>query len=286
MTLTRRITLAAALFCFLPATPASAEDAKADVKLEQAKRYYDLAQSHMELGEYKKAAGQFLRAHEFYANAEFFFNAAEMFRLADEPMKAAEYFRKYLTAEPKGRVADTARATLKELQPSIDAALAEQKRVAARQERAEQEKAAAAAEPPTEEPESEAATAGPSADVGADEDAPAAGQALKLSGIVTAGVGVASLGVGAYFGLDASSSRSELEELRSEGKYGHQLDEDRSSSATLFYVFTGVGAAALLGGGVLYYLGIQGDEADAQASIAVAPIVTDTGASIWCTGRF
>lgn len=281
MTLTRRIIVAAALCCLLPATTASAEDTKADVKLEHAKRYYDLAQSHMELGEYQKAAEQFLRAHEFYANAEFFFNAGEMYRLAGEPIKAAEYFRKYLAAEPKGRVADTARATLIEMQPSVDAALAEQQRV-----EAEREKAAAAVAPvvPAEEPA--ATTPEPSDDEGDGEDASSSGQALKLSGIVTAGVGVASLGVGAYFGLDASSSKSELEDLRNNGKYGHQLDEDRDSSAALFYVFTGVGAAALVGGGVLYYLGSQGDEADADSSIAVAPIVTDTSASIWCTGRF
>ena len=110
---------------------------------------------------------------------------------------------------------------------------------------------------------------------------------LKVAGIVTGGVGVASLAVGAYFGISSASNNSDLEALHKDRKFNPNFIQDRDSSATLFYVLTGVGAGALITGGVLYYLGDGASEEGAEhTAFSVSPVVTTDGASISCWGSF
>ena len=110
---------------------------------------------------------------------------------------------------------------------------------------------------------------------------------LKVAGIATGAVGVVSLGVGAYFGINSTSDNSDLETLKVDRKFNPNTIDDRDSSETAFYVLTGVGAAALITGGVLYYLGDGATEnPEQQAAFSVSPVVTTDGASISCWGSF
>ena len=110
---------------------------------------------------------------------------------------------------------------------------------------------------------------------------------LKVAGIATGAAGVVALGVGAYFGLSSASDNSDLETLKEDRKFNPSTIDDRDSSATAFYVLTGVGAGALIAGGVLYYLGEDASEgAEEQMAFSVSPIVTTEGASISCWGSF
>ena len=108
---------------------------------------------------------------------------------------------------------------------------------------------------------------------------------LKVAGITTGAVGVAALGVGAYFGVSSSSKNSDLEKLHDDRQFNPNFIQDRDTSATLFYVLTGVGAGALVTGGVLYYLGDGASESE-ESAFSVSPIVTTDGASISCWGSF
>jgi serine/threonine-protein kinase len=85
------------------------------------------------------------------------------------------------------------------------------------------------------------------------------GRSQRLIGLVVAGVGVVAVGVGAVFGLSAIS---QLNDSNSSGHChpdnhcdptGIQMRSDASSSATLSTIFVGAGAAALVGGAVLYF---------------------------------
>jgi hypothetical protein len=77
------------------------------------------------------------------------------------------------------------------------------------------------------------------------------GRALRTAGIATAAVGAASLGAGLVFGLRVHA-------LDREATLAMRHDPARDASArtaqTLQWVMYGVGAAALMAGGVLYYV--------------------------------
>jgi hypothetical protein len=110
---------------------------------------------------------------------------------------------------------------------------------------------------------------------------------LKVAGIATGAVGALSLGVGAYFGINSASDNTDLETLHADRQFNPDTIDDRDSSATAFYVLTGVGAAALITGGVLYYLGDGASESgEEQTAFSLSPMVTTDGASISCWGSF
>ena len=110
---------------------------------------------------------------------------------------------------------------------------------------------------------------------------------LKVAGIATGGAGGVALGVGAYFGINSASNNSDLETLKADRKFNPHTIDDRDSSAMAFYVLTGVGAAALITGGVLYYLGDGASETSAeQTAFLLSPVVTTDGAAISCSGSF
>ncbi len=122
---------------------------------------------------------------------------------------------------------------------------------------------------------------------GAEEGSWSVEKRLKVAGIATGAVSVAALGVGAYFGFNAVSENSKLETLKDDQRFNPNFIDDRNSSRTAFYVLTGVGAGALIGGAVLYYLGEgESENPEERAAISVTPIATPDGASISCAGSF
>jgi hypothetical protein len=86
----------------------------------------------------------------------------------------------------------------------------------------------------------------------------------RLAGIGVGSLGIVSLGAGVFFGLRASSLQSQNE------KAGNmfQLADDKAGpkAVTLQWVFLGVGTAAVAGGALLYYLGL-----DEEHAVAVLP---------------
>lgn len=344
------LALSVALLSSLPATAAHAAEppdgGPKEGTEQKAKHHFHVAQTFKELGEYEKAATEFLKAYELYKDPAFFFNAGEMYRLAGNHKLAVKYFKLYLVEHPNGRVAAAAKSTVRELQPKADLQVAKEKlakelarrkaeeqsaaaanarregesagaakarreaeaaaaiakaeqavkEAAAAKERYEAEAAAAAkAKRDAEAAERErqkAAAAPPPAQAGAGAGTTEDGswsveKRLKVAGIATGAGGVAAIGVGAYFGFSAASDNSKLESLKNEHKFNPNLIDDRDASQTTFYVLTGVGAGALIGGAVLYYLGEgKGREAEEHASFFVLPAVTTSSASISCTGSF
>ena len=260
------------------ATPAAAGEPASDAgSMAKAKTFYYQAKSHEEAGRYVAAAEAYLKAYEVYQDPEFYYNAGAMMDRAGNARLALMYFEKYLTENPNGRVADAARKIVEDLRP----------KVASEPEPAEgSTEGSSGGEDATEE--DQGSTMPPKDEPG--PEAQPADDTLQLAGVITAGAGLVSVGLGAYFGLDAASTHSDLETLRDEERFDADLVEQRDSSATLFYVFSGLGVAAIAGGGVMYFLG-RGDAeeaapGDGEVTISIAPSVTDTSAGIWCTGRF
>jgi hypothetical protein len=99
------------------------------------------------------------------------------------------------------------------------------------------------------------------------------GSAQRTAGLITAGVGVVGLGLGTFFGLQASSSWSDAKEkcddsLYNCGKEGTDLKQTASSQATLSNVGFIAGGALVGLGAVLFFTAPKQKE---QVSFVVGP---------------
>jgi tetratricopeptide (TPR) repeat protein len=85
---------------------------------------------------------------------------------------------------------------------------------------------------------------------------------LKIAGLAVVGAGVVSIATGLYFGHRASSLGEEVTNACAPptgcnwALYGSKDAEGRRAE-TKQYVFAGIGAVAIIGGGVMYYLASQ-----------------------------
>jgi hypothetical protein len=134
---------------------------------------------------------------------------------------------------------------------------------------------------PVAGPPAEATVAPPATDL-------RTGSTQRTLGVVVAGIGVASVGVGSYFGLAAKSTYD------SSNANGHCVKNvcdpqgmtDRSnasSQATAATVLFGVGLAAVAGGAALYFAAPRGL---AGVSLAVSPMPASAGGAVSLTGRW
>jgi hypothetical protein len=114
------------------------------------------------------------------------------------------------------------------------------------------------------------------------------GKTMKIAGLATGGAGVALVVTGVIFGLQASSLESELNDARAKGEPWSQDLADKDSkgqtASTISVVTLSIGAAAIIAGGTLFYLGMMKDRNAAadkgEASLRVIPVVGPTTAGI------
>lgn len=109
------------------------------------------------------------------------------------------------------------------------------------------------------EPPPAAAVEGPAPARGAAAPARSGGGTTRLVGLVVGGAGVVGLGLGTFFGVRAISKNSEAEGYckggaTCEDPRGVTLTDEASGAATASNVAFGLGAAAVIGGAVLYFV--------------------------------
>lgn len=106
------------------------------------------------------------------------------------------------------------------------------------------------------------------------------GQGLRIAGIATGAVGLASIGMGIYFYTRASSLSDRLTNSDDPKTSDYRSGKN---AVTMQWVFYGVGAAALATGSILYFLGWSKGE---SGQTAVAPIIGPSMAGITAQGAF
>ena len=94
----------------------------------------------------------------------------------------------------------------------------------------------------------------------------APGSALRIGGIAATAVGVAGIATGVILNLKANSLASELE--KSNTPYSRSKESNRASYETFGWVSYGTGAACVVGGAILYYLGHNQAQ---SAQVALVP---------------
>jgi tetratricopeptide (TPR) repeat protein len=241
--------------------------------LDAARAHFKTAETAKARGEYKTAAVEYLAAYELFADPEFFFDTAEVYQLAGEDQDSLTYYEKYLELDPNGRGVASARASADQLRHAI----------AARQDaakRALDEEARRKAEEDSRRAVDEAAR------LNAAQTQPpgSSGRNLRLAGIAVGGTGAAALAVGVFFGLNAQSISDELSKASA---YDASRDNEGKVATRNMIIFTGLGGAAAIIGGVLYYVGHRaGRPPNTDSTVTFAPVVAPSQITLVAQCRF
>ena len=114
------------------------------------------------------------------------------------------------------------------------------------------------------------------------QPAAASGTGLRTAGILTASLGVAGIAAGVSLNLKANSMASDMKGF---GAYSDGKESQRKNYETAAWVGYGVGAACIATGAVLYYLGLRSSKSS-SATLSLLPVLApnQTGAAL--TGTF
>lgn len=278
----------------------------ADPKKAEAETHYDQGKAYYKAGAFDLAIQEFLAGYKLDPRPGVLFNIARGYEELKDKPKAIEYYKKYVDLGAAAAAATEARARMVVLERQIKEDEERKKAEEAERERQRQaalnpppampapvETKAPGAAVPAAPPPAAPASAAPEGAVSV-QAAPAASpetaRTLKIAGMATGGAGVVLVGVGAYFALHASSLKSDIN-----GEIGRTMvwtpeltkkNSDMESAQTLALVGFVAGGAALVGGGVLYYLGWSKTPHDGGAQAMLTPSVGPGGGSLLLTGRF
>jgi hypothetical protein len=265
----------------------------ADDRLEEAaKAHYEQGQTLYTAGQFAEARAEFLAGYELSHKPAFLFNAAECARLLNNISVARDGYNEYLRLDPNGKLAMLAMQRLAELGPVTTTPPKPSEPAPAP---APAPAPTMTPPPPTPAPTLTVAPAPvaspmtPSTDLvvhASDRSIPPAAsntaQIERYAGVGLAGTGVALVLTGAIFGYHSSTLSSQVTGACASGCVWSDVSDKDSSArtdATVQWWLYGFGAASVLAGGALYWLGVH-----EETPVMIAP--TAGGAAVSWSGRF
>lgn len=215
-----------------------------------AEELFDQGQTYWANGDYANAAAKWNESYALSKEPELLFNIAQALRLDGRCVEALATYRRFITILPGHKERPLADDFIRELTARCDVEKAPR----------DQSSIKNAGEHPRRDRDV----------VEHDNEAHPAG--LKIAGLAVVGAGVVSVVTGLYFGYRASSLAEEVSDACPGAEcdwavLGSKEAEGRSAE-TKQYVFAGIGAVAIIGGGVMYWLGSR---EQGSAPIAIAP---------------
>jgi tetratricopeptide (TPR) repeat protein len=243
----------------------------------EAREHYKKGTKAFELGAYDEAIAEYSAAYRLRDDPALLYNLAQAHRLANHAAEALRFYRLFLMKVPAATNRDEVEDKIRELQKLVD------------QQRKTQNlppdsvKAPGAVQSP--EPTVPAASAPAAAPV--ETAAPPSGETAHAGRTkLIAGIAVATVGVGALVGglvagvlaQNAGDKLTQLDRARQSFDYGQQQAGKTDTIAE--GVLLGVGAAAVVSGGVLVVLGLRERRHARQLSFAPAVGRSVAGASL------
>src|SRR5713101_4254751 len=262
-----------------------------DASLEEAKAHAARAKVHYDLGEYEKAAEEYILVYRIRPLAPLLYNIAQSYRQAGQYEKAKQFYKSYLREmdDPKNR------AVIEKAIREIDELLAKEKRAKDGPPKgiaqtppvtggaatlapppAAPQASSARTEPAPQTPERTAVTESLKPPVTAAPPAPQATPATSRTALpqqavtsttvqpsrgrsqtyayVSAGAAALLIGGGLAFTSKASKYDDELTARPHPQATIDDLSSTAKSSRTLGAIMLGAGAAAAIGAGLLYFL--------------------------------
>ena len=310
------MTLLLALCAALATAPVHAQS-KQD--LAQAKTHFKRGKAYHDLGQYAQAAEEYGKAYELSKAPLLLFNMGQVTRLDGKTREAVDYYRRYLAVEPEGKAADEARKHIVALTAEIEqqdaarraeeAQRLEEQRKAEEAQRLEEQRKAEQAQRLEEQRKAEQARRAEETRATADStpadvppatvadshvtspsddrrDAPT-GKTKRYAGIALGAVGVVGIAVGFGWMADINDTERKLSELSpQDGDYWEQELYDAGERSNRYMIASfALGGAALVTGGVLYYLGHR-EGSRRSEGVTIAPTVRADGVGIGLAGSF
>ena len=246
----------------------------ADAKKE-ARAHFKQGRAFHDAGAFDKAIEEYLAAYKVMPLPELLFNVGQAYRQKGDKPNAIEYYRKYLGAEPEGLASDEARehvaTLLKQIQDEQAKAEEDKRRRAEEQalmkQRAEEDARLRATSPATQP---------------RDTGRPPS-RSMRIAGMASAGVGVVMIGLGVVEGQSAKSNSDMVSSAMMWSPALSQAYQDGDSANRNMYIFYGVGGAALVAGGLLYWYGLGSEP---ETKLGIAPLVGPQSAAVSVHGRF
>lgn len=245
---------------------------------QAARAHYKIGNQHYERGEYDLAIAEFEIAHKLSGAPGLLYNIAQAHRLRGNCAEAKAHYERFL-AEGKDAAAKTrnnASAFLREL-GDCGAGEADRDPVVS-------------ADLTVEDPASGAG----GADAIPDDTRPrdeGGGSVWPVAGLIIAGAGISALGIGAYYVIRTGPLSDDVSAACNEGRCNIEEGgvealpewEAYQSARTRAVVFSVVGGAAIVGGGLIYFL--SGDD-DAPQDRAFTAYPTRGGGMVSWSGTF
>lgn len=272
-----------------PAPPANAE--------EQAKAKFVAGKQSYRLGEYDEAIALWKEAYRLKDNPAFLFNIGQAYREKGDLPKALQFFENYLKEAPANASnRSDVEQRVAELKKLIEDQRASAKRPPNEPVELNPTTTADPVDPvgtaPTTTTTTDPTTTSPPIGSETPEEPPeggGGGGGMRIAGLATGGVGLALIGTGVFFGLKAKSAQQDVEDAIANGEVWteelDQKDADGRSAATTSTLTLGLGAAAVVGGGVLFYLGLRKGQTE-SSGVSLVPQLGADHAGVTFLGRF
>ena len=269
-----------------PAPPANAE--------EEAKTKFLAGKQSYRLGEYDEAIALWKEAYRLKDNPAFLFNIGQAYREKGDLPKALQFFESYLKEAPANA---SNRKDVEQRVVELKKLIEDQRASAKRPPNEPVELNPTTTTNPTGTDPTTTASTDPtttSPPIGSEPEDPmegggGGGGGMRIAGLATGGVGLALIGTGVIFGLKAKSAQSDVEDAIANGEVWteelEQKDADGRSAATTSSITLGIGAAAVVGGGVLFYLGLRKGKTESEG-VSLVPQVGADHAGVTFLGRF
>jgi hypothetical protein len=137
-----------------------------------------------------------------------------------------------------------------------------------------------------DKPAAVAAPTGVAETTPAQPSADARGSGLRLGGIVIGSIGAAGIVTGVIFSLTARSIANEVTADNAQHTYSRSKDDRGRRFSNLQWMGYTLGAALLVDGGFLYYLGYREAHAPAADSLSFLPVLLPGGTGAVMQGSF
>ena len=138
----------------------------------------------------------------------------------------------------------------------------------------------------TDKPVAAAAPAGVAQTTPAQPSADSRGAGLRLGGIVIGSIGAAGIVTGVIFSLTARSIANQVTSDNAQHTYSRSKDDRGRRYSNLQWMGYTLGAALLVDGGFLYYLGYRDAHAPAADSLSFLPVLLPGGTGAVMQGSF
>jgi tetratricopeptide (TPR) repeat protein len=255
-------------------------DSSDDKARASAREHYAKGTSYFDLGRYDDAITEYSLAYEARNEPTLLYNIGQAHRLANHPALALRFYKMYLTRLPEA----PNRGEVETKIAALDRIVEQQK---AMQTAPPQHPEPPTTPTPTPPPQVTTAPTTPTtaparSDVVSDAHA---GRGKRIAGVVIAVAGLGIIGGGIATGVLAKNASDKISaDNRNHQPYDQATYNAGKTDQILEGVLLGVGGAALVTGGVLYFVGRhEGKRAEVAT---VAPMLSPTSAGLAVSGSF